>query len=94
MIIILKCFLSFLNVLLACGFATFAYSSMLLPSFFQQFVCVPYHTIAGSLSRHCHGRRGCGTAAVAYTLGGRINANPPKGRSQIHLQRDVARQQR
>ena len=34
MIIILKCFLSFLNVLLACGFATFAYSSMLLPSLF------------------------------------------------------------
>ena len=34
MIIILKCFLSFLNVLLACGFATFAHSSMLLPSLF------------------------------------------------------------
>ena len=86
MIIILKCFPPFLNVLVTCGFATSVVVCLRLPTKYFS-----------SLTHHCTTTAVTSRATAATTMlpavSRRINANLPKGRSQIRLQRDVASQQ-
>ena len=81
-----------------CFFAT---STVVYASVFITicFTCLLDHTTGSSgvvaCVRHIAARgnrRHNGLSLPA--VGRRINANPPKGQSQIHLQRDVASQQR
>ena len=86
MIIILKCFPPFLNVLVTCGFATSVVVCLRLPT--MCFSSLPHHCTTTAVSS-----RATAATTMLPTVGSRINANLPKGRSQIRLQRDVASQQ-
>ena len=66
-----------------------------MPSSFDNvFFSLPYHCTCVSHYRCRQPRRAAAAATtILPTVCSRINANPPKGRSQIRLQRDVASQQ-